>query len=201
MNSPNLIQLIKAISLTSLVCLSVAGIVDASEATDPGLPDNEQPGDKILESFEEQSNEEIYDELKNDDEIITFIGTKPIGFYRRQSQLAELDFYNKFNDYVTENKFRIKCRKESPLGSRVQQTVCYPQWLLTAIARESNFSRTANLPLPTFKQVQDRNVDDKEAFAKYSEELVNTHPELKAKLIEFGKAKKAYDESKAAVLE
>ena len=194
----NLVKTLSAATLLSL-CL-------ANSAAEPEELESKQIQSDASESPEviiddEQSNEElaaeIQKELEEDYDIVTFYGTKPPGFYRRQFQLAELDFYKKFNEYVDVDKFRISCRKETPIGSRVYQTVCYPQYLLTRVARESNFSRTAGLPLPTIDQVERLASKEKEEFAKYSEELVKKHPELFNKLIDFGVAKKAYDDIKA----
>lgn len=196
MNRSKPSNLIKVVSAVTVLSIFMTGSVTASEVVEP--LENEATEIVIDDT---QSNEELATEIKKeleeDYDVVTFYGTKPPGFYRRQFQLAELDFYKKFNDYVDVDKFRIKCRKESPLGSRIYQTVCYPQYLLTRVARESNFSRTAGLPLPTIDQVERQATSEKEEFANYSEELVKKHPELFEKLIEFGKAKKAYDDVKA----
>ena len=194
-------NLIKVLGIATIVSISITGTAAEPEEVEPTETEQTTTEQTEIIIDDTKSNEElaaeIKQELEEDYDVITFYGTKPPGFYRRQSQLAELDFYKKFNDYVDVDKFRIRCRKESPIGSRVYQTVCYPQYLLTRVARESNFSRNAGLPLPTIDQVERLASSEKEEFAKYSEELVKKHPELAAKLIEFGKAKKAYDDVKA----
>ena len=193
--------LTKAFSIFMLVSICFTASAAETEEVEPDTTEQTTTETPEIVIDDSMSNEElaaeIQKELDEDYDVVTFYGTKPPGFYRRQFQLAELDFYKKFNDYVDVNKFRISCRKERPLGSRVGYTVCYPQYLLTRVARESNLARNAGLPLPSIDQVQRTATTEREEFAKYSEELVKKHPELAAKLIEFGKAKKAYDDVKA----
>ncbi|MFC3092875.1 hypothetical protein DRW07_01480 [Alteromonas sediminis] len=195
MNSRHFTHTVKMFSAATLMSSLIALNAFASDAT------SQVQNEKALQSEqmqvnEELSHEELAAELAKDIEVIEVTGSRPLGYFKRKSQLAELEFYQAFNDYVDVDKFKVKCRKESPLGSRVQHTVCYPQYLLSKLAKDSNFALQAGLRTPSASETDIVTTNEKAEFAKYSEELVKKHPELLAKLVEFGDAKKAYNERK-----
>ena len=163
MKSHTLVHLFKSLGFAVLISMVIAGNIYAAEPTVPEVIESEEDS----ETAEEIENSEFtLAEQNPDDEVVRFYGEKTLGFFRRQSEQAERDFWSNFNEYADQTKFKIKCRKEAPLGSRVARRNCYPIYLLNKVSQESNFARKAGLPSPTIGEIDRRSEAEKEEFIK-----------------------------------
>jgi len=143
-------------------------------------------------------DKEQYVEPK-DVEIVEVRGkvNKNGGFFKRQIQLTEIDFYKSFNALSDVKKFKIKCRKEASINSRIKQTVCYPQYALDRLALETQRARRQNIPTPTMKDIEDLTLKEREESFAYMEEVIKKEPELAKLFIKMHKAQLNYKEWKS----
>lgn len=139
-------------------------------------------------------------------ERIDVKGRTPLAFYKREFEMAELDFYDMFNSLNEVNDFTMFCRKSAPTGSRIKRTYCYPQYLLKRHAFETQ-NAIANTPpqllasgsvrgLPTIEQVEAMVSREREAALQYAEKLVKDNPSLLKQLIKMKEAELLYLEKK-----
>ncbi len=145
---------------------------------------------------------ELRDELE-DIETIEIESKKPISFYRRQVEAAELDFYDLYNSIANENKFKMYCRLETRVGSRIKRTACYPQYYLTTYAHLSQEAmlRTPSYDLargvirqpPSMKDVEFLIQREQEEALEYVEKLVSENPSLLKQLEVMNKALETYN--------
>ena len=68
----------------------------------------------------------------------------PLLYYKKQFEMAELDFYELYNSLADEPKFKMICDKRRVTGSHIKRTFCYPQFWLnhSAQASQEAFSNT-----------------------------------------------------------
>lgn len=146
----------------------------------------------------ESEDKEQYVEPK-DMEVVEVRGkvNKNGAFFKRQIQLTEIDFYKSFNSVSDVKKFKIKCRKEASINSRIKKTVCYPQYALDRLALETQRARRQNIPTPTMKEIEDLTLREREESFAYMEEVIKKDPELAKLFIEMRKAQLNYDEWKS----
>ena len=185
MKQPSVLQTIKIASIASL--MSFGMIANAA---------NDQTKSKEILS-EETSPSEMREQMREENvETIEVTGVKPLLYYKRQVELAELDFYDLFNAIADEDKFKVKCRKEARAGSRIKKTVCYPQYVLTRMAQETQDAISSGLPYPRLDDIEFLVQREKEESMKYVEEIVSKNPKLLAKLIEMNEKQALYQSKK-----
>jgi hypothetical protein len=146
----------------------------------------------------EYTNPEITKQDIDDVERIGVTGKVDTLFFKRQAMMAELDFYELFNAVADEEKFKMKCRKESRTGSRIKTTRCYPQYLLARMSQETQDALSSGAPYPTWEQVEFLVKRDKEEALLYAEKLVEENPELLNKLVAMHQKQQEYLARKAA---
>ena len=130
-------------------------------------------------------------------ERIGITGKVPLLYFKRQAMLAELDFYETFNAIADEEQFKMRCRKEARVGSRIKETRCYPQYLLQRMSLETQDALASGKPYPTWEEVEFLVQRDKEASLAYAEELVANNPDLLAKLQNMHEKQQEYQLKKA----
>lgn len=132
-----------------------------------------------------------------DVEVIGIVGKKPLAYFRSQMEMAELGFYDLFNELAEEEKFKIKCRKEKKTGSNMTQRVCYPQYLLDRFAQETQDALNSGRPYPTLEDIESLVHKEREASNAYAEKLVTENPKLLEKLIALNNSQALYEKKKA----
>lgn len=136
---------------------------------------------------------------KEDIETIGITGSVPLLFYKDDMQAAELDFYEMFNALNDNKKYKVLCRKETRLGSRIKTRVCYPQYVLDRMAEETQDALSSGAGYPSLQQIEFAVKDEREESMKYVEELVKSNPELLHKLIQLNEKQALYAQKKAQV--
>lgn len=136
---------------------------------------------------------------KEDIERIGITGSVPLLFYKDDMQAAELDFYEMFNALNDNKKYKVLCRKETRLGSRIKTRVCYPQYVLDRMAEETQDALSSGAGYPSLQQIEFAVKDEREESMKYVEELVKSNPELLEKLIQLNEKQALYAQKKAQV--
>lgn len=135
--------------------------------------------------------------LNDDIERIVVTSKVPLLYFKRQAMLAELDFYESFNALADQEQFKMRCRKEARVGSRIKETRCYPQYLLQRMSLETQDALSSGKPYPTWEEVEFLVQRDKEASLAYAEELVANNPDLLAKLQNMHAKQQEYQTKKA----
>ena len=142
--------------------------------------------------------EETKQQVLNDDiERIDVRSKVPLLYFKREAMLAELDFYETFNAIADQEQFKMRCRKEARVGSRIKETRCYPQYLLQRMSLETQDALSSGKPYPTWEEVEFLVQRDKEASLAYAEELVSNNPDLMEKLYTMQAKQQQYLEKKA----
>lgn len=144
------------------------------------------------------SDKEEFVEPK-DVEVVEVKGkvNKNSGFFLRKIQRTELDFFRRFNDLADNKKFKVKCRKESFVNSRIKKTVCYPQYALDRMYKETQQALRQQMPKPTMKDIEDLTVDERNESFAYMEKVIKKDPELTELMIKMRKAQLEYEQWKA----
>lgn len=156
----------------------VAADVEASEALAP----------KDIVLSEDESNSRVEDNI----EIIGVFAQTPLLFFKKQMEIAELDFYESFNAIADEDKFRVKCRLEAKVGSRIKKRVCYPRYVLDRMAQETQNALSSGSPYPTLEEIEFLVKRDKEEALVYAENIVKENPELLQKLVKMNEKQEKY---------
>ena len=139
------------------------------------------------------------EQSKEDIERIGVTGSVPLLFYKDDMQAAELDFYEMFNALNDNKKYKVLCRKETRLGSRIKTRVCYPQYVLDRMAQETQDALSSGAGYPSLQQIEFAVKDEREESMKYVEELVKSNPKLLEKLIQLNEKQALYAQKKAQV--
>ena len=134
--------------------------------------------------------------IDKDVEVIGVVGQKPLSFFRRQMASAELDFYDAFNALANEEKFKVKCRRETNAGSRIKRQRCYPQYVLDEMAARTQDVLSSGGPYPSFEDIEATTKKEKKESLAYVEKVVLEHPQLLAKLIDLNEKQALYEQQK-----
>lgn len=126
----------------------------------------------------------------------------PLLYYKKQFEMAELDFYELYNSLADEPKFKMVCDKRRVTGSHIKRTFCYPQFWLnhSAQASQEAFSNTdVNLLRqgivknpPSIDAIEFLSSRDRKAALAYVEGLVKKHPKLYQQLLKMAQAEQLY---------
>ena len=176
-NADKKVQQVAIVNSTSKL-KKVAADVEASEALAP----------KDIVLSEDESNSRVEDNI----EIIGVFAQTPLLFFKKQMEIAELDFYESFNAIADEDKFRVKCRLEAKVGSRIKKRVCYPRYVLDRMAQETQNALSSGSPYPTLEEIEFLVKRDKEEALVYAENIVKENPELLQKLVKMNEKQEKY---------
>lgn len=153
-----------------------------------------------------QSTKQTEQAKKETLETIQIDGVKPLRYYRKQLELAELNFYDLYNSLVDEEQFLMYCRKEKDVGSHIKRTRCYPQYFLQIYANESQdaFSSTSYYDLaqgivrnpPSYKMVEELAQRKQKEALEYVEKVVSENPVLLNQLVKMEAARNTYEAKK-----
>lgn len=162
---------------------------------------NDSPIGPIDDKPPEEMSQEILSEAEQkaeDVETIEIAGRKTYSYFRRQVEIAELDFYELYNSLVDESKYRMICRREMETGSRIKRMRCYPQYFLDAYSHASQeaLSNTSTQLLkrgivrnvPGMKIIEFITKREQDASLEYVENIVKENPGLYKKLIKMNQA-------------
>ena len=144
-------------------------------------------------------------------ERIGIEGRIPLAFYKRQFEIAELDFYDMFNALNEVPDFTMYCRKRAETGTNIKKTYCYPQYMLKRYASETQ-NAIANTPrrllavgavrnLPTYQQIEGMVEREQEKALEYAEQLVQDNPDLLKQLLKMKEAELLYLQKKQQLKE
>lgn len=132
----------------------------------------------------------------------------PLLYYKKQFEMAELDFYELYNSLADEPKFKMVCNKRRVTGSHIKRTFCYPQFWLNQSAQASQeaFSNTDTNLLrqgivknpPSVDTIEFLSTRDRKAALVYVEKLVKAHPKLYQQLLKMAQAEQVYLAKKQA---
>jgi hypothetical protein len=128
-------------------------------------------------------------------EVSAVSGTsfRPIGSLRLELETLQTSFFADYNDLNPNGEFDVTCRKSDFTHTRIQQTLCLPQFFYDAMAEQTregfiyqNFSTNLNMAQLA------------RALGKEFEELsanilavANANPELAASLLQVGNVEAA----------
>ena len=126
-------------------------------------------------------------------EEIVVTAQRPIGSLRLELETLQTSFFADYNDLNPNDEFDVTCRKSDFTHTRIQQTLCLPQFFYDAMAEQTregfiyqNFSTNLNMAQLA------------RALGKEFEELsanilavANANPELAASLLQVGKVEAA----------
>lgn len=145
---------------------------------------------------------------KNEYENIIVESKVPLLYYKKQFEMAELDFYELYNSLVDEPKFKMVCDKRRITGSHIKRTFCYPQFWLNQSAQASQeaFSNTDTSLLrqgivrnpPSIDTIEFLSSRDRKEALVYVEKLVMKHPKLYQQLLKMAQAEQVYLAKKQA---
>lgn len=140
-------------------------------------------------------------------ETIVVESKVPVLYYKHQFEQAELDFYELYNSFVDEDKFKMRCSLRRMTGSHIKRTYCYPQYLLNQSAQASSAAMSNTDPSllragiirnpPSAKMIEFLSTRDRKASLIYAEELIKKHPALYQQLLNMHKAEQLYLNKKA----
>ncbi len=161
--------------------------------------ETEKSNEKIeaVDASKSPSNTENKSNEDEDVEVIGVVGEKPLAFFRKQMEIAELDFYDLFNELAEEEKYKIKCRKERKTGSNMIKKVCYPQYVLDRFARETQEAMRSGRPFPTLEEIETLVYKERERSNAYAEKIITENPTLLKKLIALNNSQAMYEKKKA----
>jgi len=67
------------------------------------------------------------------EEVIVY-GSKPLIKLKHEMYRAEETLYSTFNSFITDDDFKIRCRKEAITGSKIKRRVCRPNFVGNLLA-------------------------------------------------------------------
>ena len=115
---------------------------------------------------------------------------------RRDVFQSEEDFYEIYNELNDNKEYNVRCRYETPTGTRIKNHVCRARYVTKAFSahaarNRSDISRVAN---------QDSNPAMAAKTAKFQENLetlLAANPDLQAALIRYNTARARFMEARA----
>lgn len=191
-------SIVKGISVAMLFGSLSLFTLSASAAGTESESQTLQQVAKDVEASEALAPKDI--EIKENIEIIGVFAQTPLLYFKREMERAELDFYESFNAIADEDRFRIKCRMESKIGSRIKKRACYPRYVLDRMSQETQDALSRGTPFPTLEEIEFLVKRDKEKALVYAENLVKQHPELLEKLVKMHEKQAKYESKKVEYL-
>lgn len=206
------------ISLLSVYWLSFAVVAQHNENPLTASSVSAQQNQRMIEEVDLQTTspkalkEKILEEdelpaIQDNLETIGIVSDVPLLYYKRQIEIAELDFYDLYNSLADEKRYLMYCRREAKVGSKIKRMACYPQYFLEIYSQMSQdaFANTPTDKLamgivynpPSLDDIEFLTQRDKKKALKYVADLVKEHPALLEKLLKMNKAIEVYEEQKA----
>ena len=125
-------------------------------------------------------------------EVIEVTGKRPVSFFKKLVNSAELNFYELYNDITTNRKFKVECKQVARHSfSRIKERKCIPAFADIAMFEQMDKMTSLRAPReflgenPIFLSVQRSQL--KVATDDYSEQQLNNiieHLKTNPKLLE-----------------
>lgn len=188
MKQPLITNLVKNAAWITMLSLSVATLASASK--DVTQSEEILTEDTSPEALKAQLNDEKVEQIE-------VRGSVPLLYYKRQVELAELDFYETFNMLADEDKYKVKCRREARTGSRMKTTACYPQYVLNRMAQETQAALNSGAPYPKLDDIEFLVENERKESLEYAEEIIKKNPKLMEKLVKLNEKQAEFEAKKA----
>lgn len=125
-------------------------------------------------------------------EVIEVTGKRPVSFFKKLVNSAELNFYELYNDITTNRKFKVECKKVARHSfSRIKERKCIPAFASIAMFEQMDLMNSLRAPSeylgenPIYPPVPRSRL--KAATDDYSEQQLNNiieHLKTNPKLLE-----------------
>ena len=139
-------------------------------------------------------------------EVIEVTGKRPVSFFKKLVNSAELNFYELYNDITTNRKFKVECKQVARHSfSRIKERKCIPAFADIAMFEQMDKMTSQRAPReylgenPVFLSVQRSQL--KVAIDDYSEQQLNnimehlkTNPKLLERYNKLVEARNLYQE-------
>lgn len=120
---------------------------------------------------------------------------------RLQIESAEKLAYETFNKFNNERRFDVSCSVVAPIGSRLKQQVCQPEFELQALrghAQDYLYSMPGRTLLPdgsinqSFQPMEAQIARQRPAFRQKLKEVAEEHPEFLEALVRLARLQEEY---------
>ena len=128
-------------------------------------------------------------------EEVNVYGQKPTDLFRMLLQ-SDRQIYDFFNDWNTDDRFDMVCRKQARIGSQIRYQVCKPRFV-----KQAESMAAEDLPDTGFFNVNQAKMQRlRQLQRELMAELANENPEFMEFLKERGELRKAYKKARAGKL-
>jgi hypothetical protein len=119
--------------------------------------------------------------------------------WKKIADKAKHDFYDEFNRLNREKKYYVVCEVKSTLGTAIKRRICEPRYFKQGMYEQTQIQGISAGGSPTLNFFPNR--DSVLWFTKGMEEgadenlieLLDKHPDLRAKYVEYVRAAEAYN--------
>jgi len=184
-------RLAYALSISRFACKYLFSLFITASAS-AQLPSQESSSNAPIGDSKDSAAVETAASVITLEEIVV-TAQRPIGSLRLDLETLQTSFFANYNDLNPNDEFDVTCRKSDFTHTRIQQTLCLPQFFYDAMAEQTregfiyqNFSTNLNMAQLA------------RALGKEFEELsanilavANANPELAASLLQVGKVEAA----------
>ena len=147
--------------------------------------------------------------LSSNPEIISVTGDRPLSFFRKQFQTAELEFFDTLNSYIEKEEFKIECNYTGSSAKRLSLRTCEPKYVDVVEAELVDFSLNAGSQrnihqtwverLPSKRKVEQKLEKKRKEHLSLIRTLVIDNASLKLKLLNLNKAKDSFEQKRIEV--
>ena len=184
-------QLPHVLSISGVVCKYLFSLFIASSAS-AQLTSQESTGNSQAENSIDSAAVETAASVITLEEIVV-TAQRPIGSLRLELEDLQTSFFADYNDPNPNDEFDVTCRKSDFTHTRIQQTLCLPQFFYDAMAEQTregfiyqNFS--TNLDMAQLARALGKEF---EALSANILAVASANPELAASLLQVGKVEAA----------
>ena len=128
------------------------------------------------------------------EEIIVH-GPKSLITFRSEMEQAMEVFVGMYNDLNDNDEFDIVCIKQAPIGSRIIERTCLPQYRWEFLNAESTTWIADQFQLPAFAVQKNLELDE-EDLEENVRSVLNEHPQLLEAIVDYDKKVKIYQEER-----
>lgn len=80
-------------------------------------------------------------------EVIEVTGKRPVSFFKKRVNSAELNFYELYNDITTNRKFKVECKQVARHSfSRIKERKCVPAFASIAMFEQMDLINSLRAP-------------------------------------------------------
>ena len=126
-------------------------------------------------------------------EEIVVTAERPIGSLRVELETLQASFFTDYNELNPNDEFDVTCKETNFTHTRIQQTLCLPQFFYDAMAEQARMA-FINQNFSDIQSMQRLALSMNKEFEDLSANILavaNEHPELAASLLEVGKVEAA----------